>query len=207
MIGKNFIIALALAIGIGNCPAQTPSAKDKQGEGSEFKAVFTDCVSFKEAKLTVKFRLDEHFQSYVSARFIYPRQGIIKGAKVGEAYVFTFKDEEAAHNLKSALLIDEKSPPEKISDRSLIAKVVEVNDKSVVVEWKKDDCVKRFFSREHSFPIRNGRAFEAGQTIKIIFGKDNRHCQGYVVISGKEKGSGVRESIPNNNHRRTNGCS
>jgi hypothetical protein len=189
MNDKILISVLALAIGIGIGRAQTPPAKDKQGEKIELKAVFTDCVSFKEAKLTVKFRLDEHFQSYVSARFIYPRQGTIKGAEVGQVYIFAFMEEEAAHNLKFAILVDQKTPLTKLSDRSLMAKVVEVNDKSVVVEWmKKDDSIQRFFSREHAFPIRNGRVFEAGQTIKIIFGKDNRHCQGYVVVNDPKKG-------------------
>ena len=76
---------------------------------------------------------------------------------------------------------------EKIPDNSLIAKVVETNDKSVVVEWDLEENTKKFFSKEHTFPIRNGKQFVKGQTIKIIFEKDNRHCRGYTVVDEKSK--------------------
>jgi len=169
-------------------------AGDAPGQGTEAKFVVTDCVSFVEgkpaSKLTVKFRLDDNFQSYVSARFTYPRQNVIKDVKVGQVYDFTFMEDEAAHNLKSAVLMDENRAPDTISDRSLIARVVEVTDTSVVVEWKKDECIKRFFSRENVFLIWNARVFAAGQTIKIAFGPDNRHCKGYLIVDERKNSSG-----------------
>jgi hypothetical protein len=180
-----FLAALTTLIGACSLPAQEPKT-EKQGP-PPFQFLLADCVAFEDNKLTVKFRLDDNFKSYASARFTYPRQGLLKSVNVGEAYIFTFQDAEAAHNLKAVQPIQGKSALEKILDNSLVAKVVKTNDKSVVVEWDLEDNTKKFFSKQHTFPIRNGKQFVKGQTIKIAFEKDNRHCRGYAVIDEKSK--------------------
>jgi hypothetical protein len=167
--------------------AQAQENKPAPQDGAQPQFVLTDCVSFKEHQLTVKFRLDESFSSYVSAKFAYPKQGSLKNAKVGETYLMTFAEAEAAHNVKSARLIEENDLPASIPDRSLVGKVVEVNEKSAVLEWKKDDNTRAFFSQPQVFPIRSERQFSEGQTIKIVFGKDNRHCMSYGVVDDKPK--------------------
>src|ERR1700691_3089680 len=128
------VLSVALTTLLGACclPAQEP--KTEKQEPPAFKFVLADCVVFEDNKLTVKFRLDDNFKSYASARFTYPKQGMLKNVNVGEVYVFTFQEAEAAHNLKAVQPIQGKPSLEKIPDNSLVAKVVETNDKSVVVE-------------------------------------------------------------------------
>ena len=181
------ILLVTLTTLLGACclPAQEP--RTEKQEPPAFKFVLADCVTFEDNKLTVKFRLDDNFKSYASARFTYPKQGPLKNAKVGEAYLIAFQDTEAAHNLKSAEMIEGKPLQEKIPDNSLVAKVVETNEKSVVVEWDLEENTKKFFSKQHTFPIRNGKQFVKGQAIKITFEKDNRHCKGYAVLEEKGK--------------------
>ncbi len=49
----------------------------------------------------------------------------------------------------------------------------------------RDETVKRFFSREQVFPMWSPRTLKEGQVIKIIFGNDNRHLRGMVVVEEK----------------------
>jgi len=149
--------------------------------------VLTQCVSFKDGQLTVKFKSDAHLDSYVSAKFAYPKQGPLANASVGETYLFVFREIEAAHNVKTAKLIESDKLPNPLPDRSLVGKVVDVTEKAAVVEWTKDENTKAFFSLPHAFPIRSQQQFAEGQTIRIAFGKDNRHCQSYTVVEDKPK--------------------
>jgi hypothetical protein len=181
------LVCTVLGILLGAVTARAQEQAAQKAAAPELQSVVTDCVSFQDKKLTVKFRLDKNFRAYASSRFAYPKQGGIKTAQVGETYLFTFLEDEAAHNVKSAQRLEEDATPAEISNRSLIGKVVDVVEKAVVVQWKQDESIDRFFSREHSFPIRSGREFSQGQVVKIVFGKDNRHCQGYIVLDEGKK--------------------
>lgn len=162
-------------------PASGTASKPAAG-GAKF--VIADCTAFKDNKLTVKFRMDEDFDRYVSAPFAYPHAEA-KGAEAGKTYVFTFKGDEAAHTVQGIKPVDEKDPPKDLNDHQMIGKVAAITEKAVIVEFVKDDNLKRFYSREQIFTLWNPRAFSAGQVLKITFGDDNRHCKGYAVIEDK----------------------
>jgi hypothetical protein len=76
----------------------------------------------------------------------------------------------------------------------MIGKVAAVDEKSVIVEFVRDENLKRFYSREQTFTIWNARTFAAGQVLKITFGDDNRHCRGYAVIEDR-KADGKQEMM------------
>ncbi len=165
--------------------AMTAWAEAQDAASPQF--VLAQCVSFADHQLTVKFKADEHLASYTSAKFAYPKQGPLAKASVGETYLIVFREEEGAHNVKSAKLIEDNKLPNPLPERSLVGKVVELTEKAAVVEWTKDENTKTFFALPHAFPIRNQQQFIEGQTIRITFGKDNRHCQSYTVVDDKAK--------------------
>lgn len=184
---KTLIIAVASALLVGAClmAQDRPAAPAPAVKPAASTFVIADCTAFQDNKLTVRIRMDANFDRYVSARFAYPHAEA-KGAEAGKTYVFTFKGGEAAHTSQGIKPVDEAKAPTDLNDHQLIGKVVEITEKAVIVEFVRDENLKRFYSREQIFTMWNKRTFVAGQVLKITFGPDNRHCGGYAVIEDKK---------------------
>ena len=180
------VAAAALLAGARLAAQDKPAAPAPAIKPSASTFVIADCTAFKDRKLTVRFRWDENFDRYVAARFTYPKNEA-KGAEAGKTYVFTFSSDEAAHTSKGVTPVDEANPPKDLNDHQMIGRAVAVDEKSVVVEFVRDENLKRFYAREQTFSIWNDRAFAAGQVLKISFGPDNRHCKGYAVLEDGRK--------------------
>ncbi|MCL2639421.1 MAG: hypothetical protein FWD53_01105 [Phycisphaerales bacterium] len=158
--------------------------------------VYADCISYQDKKLTVKFRTDdEHFKSYISASFTYPKAAGLQNAKVGESYIITLVPTEAAHNVKKAVLYDAANPPAEFPADSLIGKVVgiketdaagkalEPNKFGIMIQYVQDERLKAYYAKEKIYGLYNPPKveFKTGDLIKITLGPDNRHCSHAIV--------------------------
>ena len=161
------------------------------------QSVLTDCISYQDKKLVVKFRTDDaSFKSYIAASFTYPKTGQLAKAQVGETYLITFTPGEPPHNVKKAVLYDPANSPKEIPEGSMIGKVVGFKEtdaagkaldpqkQGVMIQFNQDEHVQAYFAKNISYTLYNPpkQEFKAGDVIKIGFGPDNRHTNGFAII-------------------------